>query len=101
MWKLGPRPRNSQKKEYINGIFVAVYTAQRIKRAKAKLPLKIMEVNFKPIRVRLPETDGEEVAAGEVLAAQLTQLIQPPLHPAPSRQLIQAEDTIITSCSVL
>jgi hypothetical protein len=56
-----------------------------------------MEVNFKAIRVRLPETDGEEVAAGEVLAAQLTQLIQPPLHPAPSRQLIQAEDTIPSS----
>jgi hypothetical protein len=60
-----------------------------------------MKINFKAIRVRPPETDGEEVAAGEVLATQLTQLIQPLLHPAPSRQLIQAEDTILTSCSVL
>jgi hypothetical protein len=25
MWKLGLRPRNSPEREYINGIFVAVY----------------------------------------------------------------------------
>ncbi len=42
MWKLGLRPHNYQKKEYINGIFVAVYKAQLISEN-----LKILEISDK------------------------------------------------------
>jgi len=49
-----------------------------------------VKIDLKPVRICPPETDGEESVAGEVLAAQLAQLIQPFLHAASSRQLFKA-----------